>query len=730
MRVGFSYAKIEVAGVSYRVSELSGTEAVSSLFDYAIGFTAPLPCPSASELVGASATLILEDRIGNARSVSGVVASCAARVGEVGVAEIRLSLRPKVHARALGRSSRTFQDKTLAEILTDVLGDLAGRLDFPSAGKIAYRVQHAESDWSFVERTIADAGLVYFFDHAAGSALVVTDNPDRGAFVDGRSMPVHIGSMIGAVPEGILAMGTVASATSTSHAMKGFRWEKPSLAVGASAGGGRYESYDRVLEVPGLNDIGGARVAAARGRATSGRVGGTARTVRLYPGMSFHTEEGGEVAVHETRVSIEEDGMDGASAIVIAFSSASSGGGALPDRTHERRGAGAYAEPARAIPGLSYAIVSADAGDEVYPEAAGRVRAQHHWDRSGAFDAKGGTWLRPTQRLAPGSMMFPRAGWVVATMGHQGDGDAPIALGRIHDGEHPPSYPLPANKTRVVYKTATVPGAPDFNEIHFEDKKGAEVMHIHASKNLDILTRQYKSERIHNDASHTVDGEQIFEHKEALDTRVDLSQTVTIGADEIAETGANFSKVVSGTETITIGGSRRIHGKDLHDTSAKKTRKLKVGAALIDISLGGINRSAKNALTLVGGVVLRLANGAIRREVGPVWLETIGGLKYARAGHSIADAAGKDFVESVGGSVTLDAGTNINEDANKSAEWTVAGKLSGSADEAMIEAHDSIEIVCGKSVLKLDDKTLTMSSTEIALSGGALEVLSGIIAHN
>ena len=107
---------------------------------------------------------------------------------------------------------------------------------------------------------------------AAGSALVIADSPDRGGFIEGKAMPVHIGSMIGAVPEGVIAMGKVAAATPTSHVMKGFRWEKPDLAVGASGGGGRYESYDRVLEVPGLNDIGAARLAAARGRAGSRRL--------------------------------------------------------------------------------------------------------------------------------------------------------------------------------------------------------------------------------------------------------------------------------------------------------------------------------------------------------------------------------------------------------------------------------------------------------------------------
>jgi len=720
MRIGFSYASIEVGGRTYKVAELAGREAVSTLFQFDLGFPAPVPIPAATELVGAPATLILDDCVGNARRVTGVVASAVAVASEVGVGEIRVVLRPTAFGLTLGRSSRSFQEKTLKQIFAEVLAGVPASFAFDASSALPYRVQRAESDWDFIERTIADAGLVYFFDHAAGSQLVIADAAERGGFIEGEAMPVHLGSMIGAVPEGIVAMAKVGSASSTSHAMKGFRWEKPSFAVGATGGGGKYESYDRVLEMPGLNDVGPARMSVAQGRSSSGRVVGTARSVRVYPGMSLTADEAGSVVVHETVMSIEDGDLEGASAIVVAFSTASSGVGVHPERK----------APPRTTAGLSLAIISSDAGDEVYPEAAGRVRAQHHWDRSGAFDAGAGTWLRATQRLAPGSMMFPRAGWVVAAMAQCGDADSPIALGRIHDGEHPPSYGLPANKTRVVYKTATTPGGGSFNEIHFEDKKGAEVMYIHASKNTDVLTKQYKTERVFNDASHTVDGEQKFEHQEALDTKVKQSQTVTIGNDEIVKTGASFSKTVSGTEKITIGGSRKIRGKDSHNTTVKKNRKLTVGAALIDVSLGNIARSAKNAVTLVGGLVMRVAGQGLSRQVGPIAVETVGGLKYAKSGHSLSDSAAKDLVETVGGSITLTAGTNINEDVQEGALWTVAGKMSGAADEGLIEAHEKIEIVCGKSVLTLDDKTLTLSSTEIELSGGSLEVLSGIISHN
>ena len=43
-------------------------------------------------------------------------------------------------------------------------------------------------------------------------------------------------------------------------------------------------------------------------------------------------------------------------------------------------------------------VAEASRGDEVYPNEAGQVRAQLHWDRGGALDANSGTWV-----LAPGA---------------------------------------------------------------------------------------------------------------------------------------------------------------------------------------------------------------------------------------------------------------------------------------------------------------------------------------
>lgn len=55
-----------------------------------------------------------------------------------------------------------------------------------------------------------------------------------------------------------------------------------------------------------------------------------------------------------------------------------------------------------------------------------------------------------------------------ATGGAQEEIELPLKLLAVGD------YPLPANKTRTVFKTLSSPGGGGFNELRIEDKKGAE----------------------------------------------------------------------------------------------------------------------------------------------------------------------------------------------------------------------------------------------------------------
>ncbi|KAF1029295.1 MAG: Actin cross-linking toxin VgrG1 [Pseudomonas sp.] len=120
------------------------------------------------------------------------------------------------------------------------------------------------------------------------------------------------------------------------------------------------------------------------------------------------------------------------------------------------------------------AIVTGPAGEEIHCDQYGRVKVQFHWDREGQADDKTSCWLRVATGWAGnryGGIALPRIGMEVLVTFMEGDPDQPLIMGCLYHKENPVPYPLPAHKTRTVFKTLSSPGGKGYNELRIEDKK-------------------------------------------------------------------------------------------------------------------------------------------------------------------------------------------------------------------------------------------------------------------
>jgi uncharacterized protein involved in type VI secretion and phage assembly len=91
-----------------------------------------------------------------------------------------------------------------------------------------------------------------------------------------------------------------------------------------------------------------------------------------------------------------------------------------------------------------------------------------------------------------------------------------------------PNYSLPVNKTQSGIKTRSTPGgAPNnFNELRFEDKKGAEEVYLQGEKDWNILIKNNKVQTIGGCSGTTVAG--------ALS---ETAKTITLTAEHGNQTG-------------------------------------------------------------------------------------------------------------------------------------------------------------------------------------------------
>ncbi|WP_259764562.1 phage baseplate assembly protein V, partial [Pseudomonas protegens] len=79
-----------------------------------------------------------------------------------------------------------------------------------------------------------------------------------------------------------------------------------------------------------------------------------------------------------------------------------------------------------------------------------------HWDREGERNEFSSCWVRVATSWAGegfGHVIIPRIGMEVLVSFIGGDPEQPLVTGCVPNQHTPVPYPLPANKTRSVFKT-------------------------------------------------------------------------------------------------------------------------------------------------------------------------------------------------------------------------------------------------------------------------------------
>ena len=98
-----------------------------------------------------------------------------------------------------------------------------------------------------------------------------------------------------------------------------------------------------------------------------------------------------------------------------------------------------------------------------------------------------------------GHQVIPRAGMEALISYQDGDPDRPVVTALVPDPTNAVPYPLPDNKTRMVFRSNSYK-SKGFNEMTFENKTGAENMFFHAQK--DHTTKIGNNQTISVGANH------------------------------------------------------------------------------------------------------------------------------------------------------------------------------------------------------------------------------------
>ena len=276
------------------------------------------------------------------------------------------------------------------------------------------------------------------------------------------------------------------------------------------------------------------------------------------------------------------------------------------------------------------AIVTGPPGEEIHCDEYGRVKVKFHWDRSDETGAQSSCWLRVASSWAGaghGAVTLPRVGMEVLVTFLEGDPDQPLITGCLPNQRQPPTYPLPAHKTRSVFKSRSSPGGGGSNELRIEDRKGEEQIYLHAQRDWQQHIGRNLSVTVGHERHESVEANSYCELK--------AEEHHTVHQDRRVEVKGDDSLLVAGSQQVKAGlgyfieAGREIHlragAKVVIDAGEQLT--LKVGAHFIKLDANGITLNGPEANEEAGigsGPRIKgpLLPGAVERGLPPLRLET------------------------------------------------------------------------------------------------------------
>lgn len=685
---------------------MDGAEALSDDFEWRVEALAGTSDVDLQSLLGTHATVEVDHATGT-RAFDGIVCEAEARGGFENGWRYDLVLRPWLHVAGLRRNMRIFHDKTVVQIVEEVLRNYADfgypHLDVKLTGDyptLEYAVQYGEADADFVRRQMERHGISWSWTHMAGShTMVLTDAEVSLPQVAGGSRPFYGVDGYHRHKEEHFSVWSAAQRITTGAVkLTEYNFKRPNAAQEAGHLGtanhpkGDVESYDWPGDYLDQGEGRGnarRRLEEERGNAPRHRAEGDVASLgagwRVTLGGDDVPGASGKTFVclkAEHRFRAQAYGSGDASADDTPYEGAYV---LMPDDTPyrpERRQVGPK------VQGPETAVVVGDG--EIDCDEHGRILCRFHWDDKAAHTMR----VRVSQNWASkgwGGMVIPRIGMEVIVEHLRGDPDKPIVTGCVFNGANNAPYLLPEHKTKSVFRSDSHQ-SEGFNEFSFEDATGAENISLHAQKDQTLKVLNNRSKRVDNDQVESVGENKSIEVGSNHQEKIGGSMNLSVGAGKGSAIFVGLSALMtasSGAMTTAAGES----GDGFVSTFSNNLGQLAVAAEAMSlpgnmtfnkagqhVKVAGLNQTtAAAALGAVVGKVMPMSGilttivekarsdtiGLVRTEqvglmkntfVGKVQNTTVGAKRYVSVGDTQVTNVGKHMLVEVGEDLTIAVG--------------------------------------------------------------------------
>jgi type VI secretion system secreted protein VgrG len=561
--------------------EISGWEGLSELFEFSIVAASEDADVDVDALIGQPAHVELDCGDTGRRFFHGLIIEANWERAEFDLFYYRLVLRPWFWLLGKTTDCRIYHDKTTIDIIRETLSR-RGFSDFrlattQSYPNLHYTVQYRETDLNFLCRLMEQHGIYYFFEHTADRhTLVIADGPSSHTSAPGLEEAIFNPQLDDGVK---LRQPTMFSWLQRRGLRSGkvqltdYNHLKPSARMLADANGGeRYKYSDlEVFDYPGpyAEQPDGERYARIRleaEQALDKRRTAKGVAVAMFPGAKVNLTRYPRASENAAYLGVRVNSRFGVQGYRSQGSGAVGEGHYQADYEFQKLDI-----PFRApivtkrplIHSLQTAIVTGQKGEEIDCDDHGRILVHFYWDRHDDKSCR----LRVSQVWAGqnwGAQVIPRIGMEVMVAFIEGDPDRPIVVGTVPNPQkNRVPYELPANKTRMVWRSATHKGS-GFNELSFDDANGAQDYFLHAEKDMRTVVRHNQSTQV-DGPLRTIKVSTGDEQKEITKgnlseqiakTRSAKAEVILCSADEKIQlnVGENFILIDKGKIVVSVGG--------------------------------------------------------------------------------------------------------------------------------------------------------------------------------
>lgn len=653
-------------------SKMSANEGLSRMFTYEVDLLSTDKSIAFADLLGKPMTVKLQLPEGDIRFFNGYVA----RFGFVGrrgaYYQYRATLKPWLWFLTRTQDCRIFQTQTAVDIIKAVFRDHTTAKYFAEDLIDTYPirdycVQYRETDFNFISRLLEQEGISYYFKHQENQHTLVLVDSNSYTYVPGYQHIPYIGQTenVREDKETIRSWFLGAEIQTGQYVLNDYDFERSKVGLEEHQdklySDIEHDDYE-VYDYPGgYTDSEAAKhyVKARIEQIQSAFLQANGKTDArgLTTGYSFELtdfpreEQNGEYLVVNTHISIVQAYRD-----AHAISE-----GSHFECNFEVAHASNTWRPARLTPkpivqGPQTAVVvgkkaekkegeskeadqNPDAGDdEIHTDKYGRVKVLFHWDREHhrlGSPENSSCWIRVSQPWAGknfGFMAIPRVGQEVVVDFLEGDPDRPIITGRVYNDDQMPPWDLPEHMTRTGIVTRSTKGGNvnTANELRFDDKKGQELVYLHAEHNLSTSVEHDETTLVMHDSTEDIrhDRTGIVKHKDTLIVKED-------GQVLVIEAGGQY-------ENITGDRSFTLIGTEINEVSEARSTKIHKGdfrqadkeVFIIDKNAehfyGGVLTTlvGENADTLVSGTVTHQAGGAHKFSAPSFDFTAVGSVNY------------------------------------------------------------------------------------------------------